>query len=165
MKLTTKNVTILGMLTALYVVFSSFLKFTLVGNIMVDLGYIVFAFALCMYGPWGAVVGVLGCALESILFSAYGFSVSWVAANLYIGLVCGFGFWKSRHPFARTLITVFSVAAAMLGIKTLIECNLYNIPWEVKMPKNAVAFVADAVTMILGILFYELMRERVGDRL
>lgn len=163
MKLTTKNIAILGMLTAMYVVLSAFLKFSIVGNIMVDLGYIAFAFALCMFGPWGAIVGVLGCALESILFSAYGFSVSWVAANLFIGLVCGFGFWKSRNPFARILITIISVAVAMLGIKTLIECNLYNIPWEVKMPKNAVAFAADAVTMVLGISFYEIFRERIGE--
>ena len=52
MKNNTKMITILGVLTALYVVMSAFLKFTLFSNIMVDLGYVVFTVALCMYGVY-----------------------------------------------------------------------------------------------------------------
>ena len=164
MKITTKNLTILGMLTALYVVLSAFLKFTLVGNIMVDLGYIAFAFALCVFGPYGIVVGVVGCALESILFSAYGFSISWAMANLAIGLICGWVLNKNIHMFAKCLVVVIAVAVGMLVVKTAIECWLYAIPLAVKLPKNAVAFGADAVTMIVGLFFYNVLNNRIKWR-
>lgn len=160
--MTTKKIATLGMLTALYVVMSTFLKFTLFSNVMVDLGYVAFAFALCLFGPWGTIVGVLGCALESILFTAYGFSISWAAANLVIGLICGFTFGKVKTFWVKAAITIIAVAIGMLVIKTAIECPLYGIPLAVKLPKNAVAFGADAVTMILGLLFYEATKKRIG---
>lgn len=161
MKLKTKDIVILGMLTALYVVLSAFLKFTIFSNIMVDLGYIAFAFALCMYGLWGTVVGVLGCTLESILFSAYGFSISWAAANLVIGLICGFFYKTDGKRWLKYLITILAVAFAMIVVKTAIECMLYGIPLAVKIPKNLVAFGVDAVVMCLGLIFYDLTSKRI----
>lgn len=158
----TKKIATLGMLTALYVIMSAFLKFTLFSNIMVDLGYVAFAFALCLFGPWGTIVGVLGCALESILFTAYGFSISWAAANLVIGLICGFTLNKVKPIWAKAGIMIFAVAIGMLAVKTAIECPLYGIPLAIKLPKNAVAFGADAVTMILGLLFYQATNKRIG---
>lgn len=160
--MTTKKLCILGMLTALYVVLSSFLKFTIFSNIMVDLGYIAFAFALCMFGPWGTIVGVLGCTLESILFSSYGFSISWAAANLAIGLICGFGYPVMKN-WAKYVLTIIAVAVGMLVVKTAIECPLYGIPLAVKLPKNAVAFAVDSATMIIGLIFYQLIHKRIGD--
>ena len=161
MKNNTKMITILGVLTALYVVMSAFLKFTLFSNIMVDLGYVVFTVALCMYGVYGTVVGVVGCALESILFSAYGFSISWVAANLVIGLTAGFILNKNVHIFAKCLVILLSVAFGMLVVKTAIECMLYGIPLAVKIPKNAVAFAIDTVTMIAGLAVYRIVDYKV----
>ena len=158
----TKKIVTLGMMTALYVVLSAFLKFTLVGNIMVDLGYIVFAFALCMFGLPGTIVGVVGCALESILFSAYGFSISWCAANLVIGLICGTILHRNKYVWVKAFMIVIGVAVGMLFVKTAIECLLYAIPLAVKIPKNAVAFAADAVTMLFGLAFYDLAHDRIG---
>ena len=157
----TKKIVTLGMLTALYVVFSAFLKFTLFSNIMVDLGYIVFTVAMCMFGLWGTVVGVVGCALESILFSAYGFSISWCMANLAVGLICGSVLHMNKHTWAKALVIVIGVAVGMLAVKTAIECHLYAIPLAVKMPKNAVAFAADTVTMLFGLVFYQIAGNRI----
>ena len=162
--MTTKKICVLGVLTALYVVLTSFLKFTIFGNIMVDLGYIAFAFALCMFGPWGTIVGVLGCALESLLFSVYGFSISWVAANLTIGLICGFTFPSIKANWVKYAVAIVAVAIGMLVVKTAIECPLYGIPLAVKLPKNAVAFGVDAAVMILGIVFYQLTYKRIGAK-
>ena len=148
----------LGVLTALYVVLSAFLKINLIGNIQLDLGYIVFAVALCAFGPWGAVVGVVGCALESILFSAYGFSVSWVVANAVIGIGCGFTFAMTDKIGWRVLTIILSSALGLLGFKTVIECSLYAIPYLVKIPKNVVAFAVDSVVMIVGLL----LASRIG---
>ena len=161
--MTTKKLCILAMMTALYVVLSAFLKFTLFSNVMVDLGYIVFATALCMYGWRGTVVGVIGCALESILFTAYGFSVSWCAANFVIGLICGFGFRRSRSEVEKYLITIMAVLIGMVVVKTAIECPMYGIPVEIKIPKNLVAFAADTVTMIIGLAFYQVLQKRIPD--
>ena len=161
MKNNTKMITAIGIMTALYVVLSAFLKFTLFSNIMVDLGYIVFTVALCMYGPYGTIVGVIGCALESILFSAYGFSISWVAANLAVGLLCGWMLKRDVHLIAKCIVIVFAVAIGMLVVKTAIECYLYAIPLAIKLPKNAVAFAVDSVTMIFGLVVYKLIENNV----
>lgn len=148
----------LGILTALYVVLSAFLKINLIGNIQLDIGYLVFAVALCVFGPWGAVVGVVGCALESILFSAYGFSISWAVANAVIGIGCGFAFLKTEKIGWRILSIILFSAIGLLGCKTVIECSLYSIPYLVKIPKNAVAFAVDAVVMIAGLI----LADRIG---
>ena len=157
-----RKIATLGVLTALYVVLSSFLKFSIFSNIMVDLGYIVFAVALCMYGVEGTIVGMLGCALESLLFSAYGFSISWVSANFVIGIICGITFPLTKHNCTKYIIIIIAVAIGMLGVKTAIECPLYGIPLAVKLPKNAVAFGVDSVTMMLGLLIYQSLKKRIG---
>lgn len=151
----TKKICYLAVLTAMYVVFSAFIKVNLIGNIMLDLGYIVFGFSICMFGMAGAAVGVLGCALESILFSAYGFSISWATANAIIGIGCGIMFQKTEKTILRVLYIIIFAALGLLVAKTVIECNLYGIPYAVKIPKNAVAFAADSVVMAAGVKLYE----------
>lgn len=150
----TKKVCYLAVLTAMYVVLSAFLRFNLIGNIQVDLGYIAFTVALCMFGVYGAIVGVVGCALESLLFSAYGFSIGWAVANVIIGVVCGFVFSKTEKTHWRIVAIIVSVAVGMIVAKTAIECYLYSIPIAVKIPKSIVAFVTDAIVMILGLGFH-----------
>ena len=147
-----KTICTLGILTALYVVLSAFCKVNLIGNIMLDFGYVAFAVALCLYGPIGAVVGVVGCALESILFSAYGFSISWVVANALIGIGFGFACKYTENIWVRIAAMLAASLVGLLGAKTGIECVLYSIPLAVKIPKNAVAWVADSAMMVFGIL-------------
>lgn len=67
----TKKIITLAMLTALYVALSALMKIPFIGNISLDLGYIAFVVALMSFKYAGIAVGVLGCALESLLFSAY----------------------------------------------------------------------------------------------
>lgn len=147
----TKKLCYLAMLTALYVVLSAFLKITLIGNIQIDLGYIAFAVALSMFGVSGTVVGVIGCCLESILFSAYGFSISWAVANLIIGIGCGIVFHKSKKYWVWNCAVILFCAIGLIGAKTAIECALYNIPLAIKIPKNFVAFCVDALAMLIGV--------------
>ena len=157
----TKKLCYFAMLTALYVVMSAFLKFYVgVGHIQVDLGYIAFAVALCEFGVSGAVVGILGCAIESTLFTSYGFSISWVVANAVIGIDCGLVFSKSAKLLVRAVAIILYTAIGMLMLKTVIECNLYSIPYAVKFPKSFAAFVADSIVMICGLVFYEILKKR-----
>ena len=156
----TKKICYLAVLTALYVVLSAFLKINLIGNIQIDLGYIAFAVALCAFGPWGTVVGVIGCSLESLLFSAYGFSISWAVANFIIGIACGFLFLRVKNIWTRVANIVLSCAMGLLAAKTFIECQLYNIPLAVKFPKNAVAFAVDTAVMICGLFLWRIIEKR-----
>ena len=150
----TKKICYLSMLTALYVVLSAFVKINLIGNIQIDLGYIAFAVSLCMFGVYGTVVGVIGCALESVLFSAYGFSISWAVANAIIGIGCGLLYHKNASIFWKSFITIVFALLGVLAAKTAIECCLYSIPVAVKIPKNTVAFSADSASMIIGLFIY-----------
>lgn len=151
----TKKIVTLSILTALYVVLSAMMKILFIGNISLDLGYIAFVVALMLFDYEGIIVGVLGCALESILFSAYGFSISWAMGNLIVGLIFVWGLkGTSRKP---PICMYFAAFACLLGIgivKTYIESYLYAIPLAVKFPKNLVATVVDTLTMWIGILIF-----------
>lgn len=162
----TQKIVTLGVLTALYVVLSFCMKFTVIGNIQIDLGYVVFAVACCVFGAWGFVVGGFGCMIESILFSAYGFSISWFVANVVIGLACGTVYMLNKkmvrysmvvNMFMTLLIVFFGVGL----IKTVIECNLYSIPFEVKIVKNSVATVIDTLAMWIGLWIYPLIKKHI----
>lgn len=151
----TKKLVILAVLTALYVALSAMMKIPFIGNISLDLGYIAFVVALMLFGYEGIIVGVLGCALESILFSAYGFSISWAVGNLIVGLIFAWGLkGTSRKP---VICMFFAAFACLCGIgiaKTYIESYLYAIPLAIKFPKNLVATAVDTLTMWIGILIF-----------
>ena len=154
-----KDLCIVAVLIALGVVLSAFLQIPIYSNIKIDLSYIVIIVICYMYG---AVVGGLGAMtiamLESSLFTSLGFSISWSIANLFIGLVCGLTFTLTRTKVKELAVKhsiniiaiVASVAIAMLFIKTGIECVLYEIPFEIKIAKNAVAFGMDVTVCLIG---------------
>lgn len=150
-KLTTKKITGIGILTALYCALSALMKFPIIGAISLDLGYIALAIGCLAFGPWGAFIGAVGCGIESILFSPYGFSIGWFVANIIIGLGCGYVFKHTNLTWKRIIAIVVFVAIGMLGAKTIIECTLYGIPFSVKIVKSLVAFILDSITMIIGL--------------
>lgn len=151
----TKKMVILAVLTALYVALSAMMKIPFIGNISLDLGYIAFVVALMLFGYEGIIVGVLGCALESILFSAYGFSISWAVGNLLVGLIFAFG--VEEADYKPTIYMAFAAVGCLIGIrivKTYIESYLYAIPLAIKFPKNLVATAVDTLTMWIGIWIF-----------
>lgn len=147
-----KTISGVAILTALYCVLSALMKIPFIGAISLDLGYIALAVGCAMFGMWGAFIGAVGCAIESILFSPYGFSISWFVANFIIGLGCGYVFKKTDSIWKRVLAIIVFVGIGMLGVKTAIECYLYQIPFAVKIVKNLVAFGVDSITMFIGLL-------------
>ena len=157
-KLTTNKITGIGILTALYCVLSAMMKIPFIGAISLDLGYIVLAIGCAVFGVWGVFIGAVGCGIESILFSPYGFSISWFMANLFIGLGCGYVFKRTENIWKRIIAILIFVGIGMLGIKTGIECYLYHIPFAVKIVKNAVAFGVDSLVMIIGLFVYEYIK-------
>lgn len=164
-KLTTKKIAGIAILTALYCIASALMKIPFIGAISLDLGYIVLAIGCIMYGPWGAFIGAVGCGIESILFSPYGFSIGWFVGNLIIGLGCGIVFKRTKNLGLRIITVIGFIALGILVAKTIIECNLYGIPLLVKLPKSAVAFAVDSVVMILGVLLAKRIKkiEKIED--
>ena len=150
-KITIRKIVFIAALTALYCILSAMMKIPFIGAISLDLGYIALTVACSMVGPWGAFVGAIGCGLESIIFSPYGFSISWFVANLIIGLGCGITFKYTKKIWIRILSIILFVGIGMLLAKTIIECKLYNIPFAVKIVKNLVAFGVDSLVMIVGL--------------
>ena len=157
--MTTKKLCGLAVLTALYCVLGAMVKIPIIGAISLDLGYIAFAIALRKYHVWGMVVGMAGCAFESIMFTPYGFSISWFVANAIIGLGCGITYHLvdthlPTDKLVRAVTTILFVLIGVMIVKTYIECNLYGIPFEVKVVKNAVASALDSTTMLIGLFIY-----------
>lgn len=150
-KLNLKKLAGIALLTAMYCVLSAMMKIPFIGAISLDLGYVALTVACNVFGPWGAFVGAVGCGLESIIFSPYGFSISWFCANLLIGLGCGFTFKWTKSVWKRIASIILFVFLGMCGVKTGIECVLYHIPFAVKIIKNLVAFGVDSIVMIIGL--------------
>ena len=152
-----RDVVVLGILSALYVVFSLTLKIPMgIGNISLDMGYIVLTVACMKYGWKGAFVGGIGAALESLLFSAYGISYGWIVMNIIIGILAGIAFMliKIEKPVPKYIVlSIVIILACFVGVtaKTVIECKLYSIPYAVKIPKSAVAWCVDSLVMIIGL--------------
>lgn len=157
-KLTTKNICNIGIGTALYVVLSATVKIPLIGHIQTDLGYVAFGVYLSLFGIIGTFVGALGCVIESLMFSGW-FPVGWLLGQVFIGISCGAIFKTGSKIKNKTIKIIVYVVVATIAvfigiglIKTIVECYLYGIPFEVKFVKNLIAFVADTPPMILGIL-------------
>ena len=146
-----KEICTLGILTALYVVVGFSCKIPLVGHIATDLGYVVFAIALYNFGIAGAAVGVIGCFLESYLLQGW-IPYGWIAGQLLIGICCGLVYKKVDNKVLQIIATIVAMFVGIGLIKTLIECGLFGIPFEVKIVKNSIAFVADLVPMLIGLV-------------
>lgn len=153
----TKMICYLGVFTALYVALSMTVKIPLISHIQTDLGYIVFGAACVLFGRKAFIVGALGCMLESLIINGM-FPLGWILGQCFIGVACGTVFMlcdnHSKKHLQNYLICVIAIVLSIFigitGIKTAVECALYNIPIEVKIVKNAIAASADAIPMIMG---------------
>lgn len=159
----TKTMCSLALGVALYVVVSAIMKIPIVGHIQTDLGYIVFGAYLVVFGWQATIIGVVGCLIESLLFSGW-IPVGWMIGQTFIGIICGFWYKYSNDKFpkhkmmTRVIITIVAVFLGIAFIKTLIECYLYSIPFEVKFVKNYIAFIADSIPMIFGMCMGEKLK-------
>ena len=152
-----KGVVFFGFGIALYVVLGSIINIPLLAgsHIQTDLGYIAFGFYLYRFGPKATIVGVLGCLIESLLTSGW-VPVGWMLGQVFIGLTCGTAYvFMNRNANIKfhiiaIIITILSVFIGIGIIKTIVECYLYSIPFEVKIIKNLVAALSDVIPMIIG---------------
>lgn len=149
----TKQITMTAMGIALYAVFSMTVKIPIIGHIALDLGYVVLGIYAYCIGPIPAsLVGAGGAAIISTLTGW--FAPGWVVGNFLIGFFCGVLFSRRRtikSYWYNIMTTIVFVAVGILGVKTVVECTLYSIPYPVKIPKNAIATVVDSIVMCIGV--------------
>lgn len=154
-----KEITTIGILTALSVVLFSLIRIPLFGNIKLDLSYIVLTVAIVKCKMSGAIfVGGVGALIESMLYGVNGLSFSWIIANIIIAII-GKIFYelsiKQNKKFIFILGLFIGCLIGLLIIKTLIECLLFEIPLLLKMSTNAVAFISDFICMLIGVIVIE----------
>lgn len=152
----TTRIALTGIGIALYVVLSMVAKIPVIAHIRLDLGYIAFAVYCYHLGTIsGMIVGGAGCVLISLLTTGW-FPPGWLAGNLLIGLICGLAYRRNGDAcsmLANVAITIAAVVVGIVGVKTVIECVLYGIPYAVKLPKNLIAAAMDAAVMVAGVIF------------
>lgn len=154
-----KEITTIGILTALSVVLFSLIRIPLFGNIKLDLSYIVLTVAIVKCKMSGAIfVGGVGALIESMLYGVNGLSFSWIIANIIIAII-GKIFYelsiKQNKKFIFILGLFIGCLIGLLIVKTLIECLLFEIPLLLKMSTNAVAFISDFICMLIGVIVIE----------
>ena len=162
----------IGIAAALYAVFSVTLKFPLIGNTYLDLGYVVLTVSCFLCAPLDcALIGAMGCSVVDLCFSPLGFSPSHLVCNLILGGGCGLLLQSGAYRRLRAerkglwmafcLVGVAGICAAGIGVKAAMECALYSIPWPVKLPKAVTAFALDTVTILLSVPVGELVAGRM----
>lgn len=136
---------------ALYVVLSLTIKIPLINHIKTDFGYAAYGAFLNLFGIGATVVGVAGCTLSNIL-SGGSFPIGWIIGQIFIGITCGYAYKKIDNMLYKILITIVSVFIGIAVIKTAVEVVFFNIPLEAKIIRSVIAFIADTIPMIVGLL-------------
>lgn len=153
--MTTKNICLTAMGTALFVVLSLCLQVPVFENYYLCLGYVVMMVFCCYFSTFSSViVGTLGVVLYCLLISGLRGMPGWAAGNMVIALAvslafkCTAGLEKQwlRHLIMMCVIVV-ATAAGILGIKSMVEAAIYTQPFLLRVAKNVYAFVADIVVM------------------
>lgn len=155
----TKKITWTAIGIALYVALSMVCKIPLISHISLDLGYIALAVYAVYLGPLAAIVGGVGCMLVSLLTTGM-FPPGWILGNIFIGFFCGLYWHKSNYYLADCFFGVIATFIGIVDIKTIVECLMFSIPLAVKIPKNATAFVADSIVLIIGYVVAQILKNR-----
>ena len=150
----TKKVVMTGVLTALYFVLSTLLKIPVAGNIKLDLGYIALAVGAVYLGAVpAAVIGAAGVLIESMLMSQRGIAFGWIVMNAIVGFSCGCVLYKEadapsgRFWLKAAAVVVLSMLAGVT-VKTVIDCVLYSLRPELKIPTALAAWALDSFVML-----------------
>lgn len=163
MKVSTKNICYIGIGIALYFVLSMTLNIPLIGHLKTDLGYIAFGVWCVLFGWQGCIVGVVGCLLESLILSGW-FPVGWILGQIVVGLTCGIIYKKCNSITINVIITIVVMFVGIAGVKTLVECHLYSIPFVVKLSKNLIAAIADTIPMLVGLFVGNIIKRKMTGK-
>lgn len=169
MSVKTLKLCVTAMGIALFVALSVCLQVPVFENYYLCLGYLAMIVFCYSFGPLqGTVVGVLGVVLYCLVINGMRGMPGWALGNVVIGIAMGLTFrltkkMKSRSAAAaiNAAVIIISVAAGILGVKSLTESLLYLQPFAVRVAKNIYACVADIVMLIIGLPFAMLIDGKI----
>ena len=146
-----RKIAFLGLGIALYAVLSAFVLIPIINRIKLDLGYIVFGLYLNSFGVIGTIIGVAGCIIGNMLKGG-SFPIAWAIGQAFIGISLGYLLPKTDKLYLKILYALISCFIGIALIKTVIEVAMYQFPFSLKLASNSVAFVADVIPLIIGII-------------
>lgn len=169
MSVKTLKLCVTAMGIALFVALSVCLQVPVFENYYLCPGYLVMSVCCYSFGVLqGTAVGVLGVVLYCLVISGMRGMPGWALGNIVIGIVLGstFAFTKKMRSKAagmavNIVLTVISVAAGILGVKSLTEHVLYLQPFAVRAAKNIYACAADIAVLIISLPFAVLMDGKI----
>ena len=151
------KIAILALGIALYTVLSAFVIIPIVNRIKLDLGYIVFGLYLNTFGIPATIVGVTGCILGNMLKGG-SIPFAWAIGQAFIGVSLGYLLPKTEKTYLKIIYCIVSAFIGIAVIKTIIEVAIYQFPIWLKFSSNFVAYIADVIPMIAGVLLNKKIR-------
>mgnify|MGYP007070325956 CR=1 FL=1 len=127
-----------------------------VPNYYLCLSYIVLMVYCRYFSLWDSlIVGSAGLVIGSLLVSSYHGLPGWLSGNILITIVMHVFFNIKGKGWVKIVMEiiagVMATAAGILLIKAGLEKFLYGVPYIERVVHNLYAFVADSMTVILGI--------------
>ena len=165
----TRQITLIAVGIALFVVLSMCLQVPVFENYYLCLGYIVMGVYCYSLGTIsGTIVGFLGVVLYCVVISGLRGMPGWSLGNIVIGIMLGLCFKatrKMKNKVLKAIIHVIVIIAAtaigILVVKSVTECLLYSQPFFVRVAKNTTAFIADAAMLIIGLPIYVILDKQL----
>ena len=146
-----QKISYIGIGIALYVVVSIMVNIPIINRIRLDLGYIVFGYYLQNFGILGTLVGVIGCIIANLLKGG-SFAFAWAIGQAFIGITLGYLLPKTKQTWLKILYAIVFLFIGIGIIKTILEVLIYKYPIYAKFTSNCVAYVADVIPFIIGML-------------
>ena len=146
-----RKIALLSLGIAMYAVLSAFVIIPIINRIKLDLGYVVFGLYLNRFGIAATPVGVIGCIIGNLLKGG-SFPIAWAIGQTFIGLSLGYLLPKTKQLWLKIVYGVVAVFIGVALIKTVIEVAMYHFPIVLKLSSNSVAFIADCIPLIIGIV-------------
>lgn len=152
-----RKIAFIGLGIALYAVLSAFVFIPIINRIKLDLGYIVFGVYLNTFGIVGTIVGTIGCIVGNMLKGG-SFPIAWAIGQLFIGIGLGILLPKTENIYLKILYCLIFTYIGIGLIKTVIEVWMFEWPFKLKLASNSVAFLADVIPLIGGVLLSKKLR-------
>lgn len=154
-----RKLTVTAVGIALFVALSLCLQVPVFQNYYLCLGYVAMAVYCYSFGAVsGTIVGTLGVVLYCLLTSGLRGMPGWALGNVVIGVVLGDVFAKTKGMKRKVfqygiwaLAVVVSVAAGILGVKSLVDALIKAQPVWQRMVMNVYAFVADTIVLLVSL--------------
>ncbi|MBR5341386.1 MAG: ECF transporter S component [Erysipelotrichaceae bacterium] len=152
-----RKIAFIGLGIALYAVLSAFVYIPIINRIKLDLGYIVFGLYLNTFGMISTLVGVFGCIIGNLLKGG-SLPIAWATGQAFIGLSLGYLLPKTDKMWLKIIYCIISTFIGIVVIKTAIEIAMYHYPFWAKTLSNCVAYIADVIPMIIGVILSKKIR-------